>query len=56
MLYKSKGDNDSKLSINKYFDVVKPYLGNMIDNQKTKGEWKMQLSMRVIFCFFDRCK
>ena len=49
MLYESKGDNDSKLSINEYFDVVKPYLGNMIDNQKTKGEWKMQLSMRVIF-------
>ena len=52
MLYESKGNNDSKLSINEYFDIIKPYLGDMIDNQKTKGEWKIQLSMRVIFASF----
>ena len=38
MLYESKRDNDSKLSINEYFDIIKPYLGDMINNQKTKGE------------------
>ena len=52
MLYESKRDNDSKLSINEYFDIIKPYLGDMIDNQKTKVEWKIQLSMRVIFASF----
>ena len=52
MLYESKGDNDSKLSINEYFDIIKPYLGDMINNQKTKGEWKIQPSMRVIFVSF----
>ena len=41
MLYESEGDNDSKLSINEYFDIIKPYLGDMINNQKTKGEWKI---------------
>ena len=51
-LYESKGDNDSKLSINEYVDIIKPYLGDMINNQKTKGEWKIQLSMRVIFASF----
>ena len=31
-LYESKGDNDSKLSINEYVDIIKPYLGDMINN------------------------
>ena len=52
MLYESKGDNDFKLSINEYFDIIKPYLGDMVNNQKTKGEWKIQPSMRVIFVSF----
>ena len=38
MLYESKGDNDSKLSINEYFDIIEPCLGDMINNQETKGE------------------
>ena len=29
-----------------------PYLRNMIDNHKAKGEWKIQLSMRIIFVSF----
>ena len=52
MLYESKGDNDFRLSINEYFDIIKPYLGDMVNNQKTKGEWKVQPSMRVIFVSF----
>ena len=52
MLYESKGDNDSKFSINEFFDIIKSYLGDMINNQKTKGEWKIQLSMRTIFTSF----
>ena len=54
MLYESSGDKDSKLSIYKYFDIIKPYLRDMIDNHKARGEWKIQLTMQIIFvCFID---
>ena len=52
MLYESKEDKDSKLSIDEYFDIIRPYLKDMIDNHKSKGEWKIQLSMRIIFVSF----
>ena len=32
MLYESSGDKDSKLSIYEYFDIIRPYLRDMIDN------------------------
>ena len=25
-----------------YLDEIKPYLNDLIDNHKTKGEWKIQ--------------
>ena len=40
------------LSICEYFDIIRPYLKDMIDDYKTKGEWKIQLSMRMIFISF----
>ena len=52
MLYESKEDKDSKLSIDEYFDIIRPYLKDMIDNRKSKSEWKIQLSMRIIFVSF----
>ena len=52
MLYGSKGDKDSKLSIYEYFDIIRPYLRDMIDNHKARGEWKIQLTMRIIFVSF----
>ena len=45
MLYESNGDKDAKLSIDEYFDIIKPYLKDLIDDYKAKGKWKMQLSM-----------
>ena len=51
-LYESKGDKDSKSSIDEYFDIIRPYLRDMIDNHKATGEWKIQLTMRIIFVFF----
>ena len=51
-LYKSKGDKDARLSIYEYFDIIRLYLKDMIDNHKSKGEWKIQLSMRIIFVSF----
>ena len=35
-----------------YFDIIKPYLEDMIDDYKIKGEWKIQLSIRIIFVSF----
>ena len=52
MLYESRGDKDNKLAIYEYFDIIKPYLRDMIDNHKARGEWKIQLTMRIIFVSF----
>ena len=52
MLYESKGDKDNKLAVYEYFDIIKPYLKDMIDNYKARGEWKIQLSMRINFVSF----
>ena len=52
MLYESRGDKDNKLAIYEYFDIIRPYLKDMIDDFKSKGEWKIQLSMQIIFVSF----
>ena len=52
MLYESSGDKDFKLAIYEYFDIIRPYLRDMIDNHKARGEWKIQLTMRIIFVSF----
>ena len=52
VLYESRGDKDNKLAIYEYFDIIRPYLKDMIDNHKAKGEWKIQLSMQIIFASF----
>ena len=48
VLYESNGDKDSGLSIDEYFNIIKPYLKDMIDSHHSKGEWKIQLSMRIM--------
>ena len=52
MLYESKADKDNKLALYEYFDIIRPYLKDMIDDYKSKGEWKIQLSMQIIFVSF----
>ena len=52
VLYESKGDKDNKLVILEYFDIIRPYLRDMIDDHKAKGEWKIQLAMGIIFVSF----
>ena len=45
--YKSEGD---KLSITeKYLDLIKPYLKELINDHKKKGEWKIQLMTQINF-------
>ena len=52
VLYESKGDKDNMLAIYEYFDKIKPYLKDMIDDYKSKGECKIQITMRTIFISF----
>ena len=51
-IYGSNGDEDNKLALYEYFDINKLYLKDMIDDYQTKGEWKIQLSMQIIFVSF----
>ena len=37
------------LSIKEYFAEIKPYLNDLIDDFKTQGEWKIQLTMTINF-------
>ena len=52
ILYESKGDKDNKLALYEYFDIIRPYLKDLIDDHKAKGEWKIQLSMQIISVSF----
>ena len=52
ILYESRGDKDNKLALYEYFDIMRPYLKDMINDYKSKGEWKIQLSMQIIFVSF----
>ena len=52
MLHESRGDKDAKLTLYEYFDKIKPFLKDMIDDYKSKGEWKIQITMRIIFVSF----
>ena len=57
VLYDSRGDKDAELALYEYFDKIKPHLKDMIDHYKSKGEWKIQIIMRIIFIsFIDRYK
>ena len=47
--YKSRGDKNKNLSLKQYLNRIIPYLCDMINNHKTLGEWKIQLSMKINF-------
>ena len=47
--YKSSENKDQTLSVKDYLDEIKPYLGNIINDHKTKGEWKIHLVMAINF-------
>ena len=47
--YESKGVKDKNLLPGKYLDIIRPYLGNMMNDYKTIGEWKIQLTMKINF-------
>ena len=45
--YMSNGNNS--LSFNEYLELIKPYLYDLINIYKAKGEWKLQLSAEISF-------
>ena len=59
--YRSRGDKYENLSPKEYLDMIRPYLGDMINDHKTAmklpdkvidnetrfGEWKIKLKMRM---------
>ena len=45
--YESKGDNI--LTIEEYLALIEPYLRELINNYKNKGEWKIQLTAQINF-------
>ena len=47
--YESIRDKDKSLSIKEYIDKIRPYLSDIINDHKTQGEWKIQLTMSINF-------
>ena len=47
--YESKGDKDKILTVNKYLDMIRPYLVDTIHDHKTQSEWKIQLTATINF-------
>ena len=51
--YENRDDKDKKLSIEEYLDMIKPYLSDLINENKaienSFNEWKIQANMRVNF-------
>ena len=45
--YMSNGNNS--LSFNEYLELIKPYLYDLINVYKAKGEWRLQLSAEISF-------
>ena len=45
--YESKGDKI--LTVKDYLDLIEPYLADMINDYKSKGEWKIQLIAEINF-------
>ena len=54
--YESKGDKDKNLLPIEYFDMIRPYLRDMINDHKTRREWKIQLTMRINFISLENSK
>ena len=45
--YRSEGDKS--LSFEEYLALIRPYLKDLINNHKSKGEWKIQLTPQINF-------
>ena len=46
--YESKGDKDKISSMKKYLNMIRPYLGDIINDHKLQGKWKGHSGNTVI--------
>ena len=46
--YESNGDGNQTLQIEKYFDKIRPYLKDIINNLKKFDTWKTQLTTAIM--------
>ena len=42
-------DGNNSLSFMEYLNLIKPYLEDLINDKKNKGEWKLQLTTKISF-------
>ena len=42
----------SHCQLKKYLNIIRSYLSDIINDYKTQGEWKIHLTMTMIFFFF----
>ena len=49
--YKSNGDKNRILSVEEYFDNIRPYLRDIINNLKYSEVWKIQLTITINFIY-----
>ena len=47
--YESNGNKDKILFIDNCLDMIRQYLSDIINDHKTQGEWKIQLTMAINF-------
>ena len=47
--YSDMSNGNNSLSFNEYLELIKPYLYDLINVYKAKGEWKLQLSVEISF-------
>ena len=45
--YESEEVENKNLSPKAYLDIIEPYLSSMINDHKTRREWKIQLTMQI---------
>ena len=45
--YQSNGDKNKIFFMEGYLYVIRQYLSNIINDHKAKGEWKIQLTMKI---------
>ena len=44
-----RSERDKLLTIEEYLDLIEPYLRELINDYKSKGEWKIQLTAQINF-------
>ena len=48
--YESRGNKDKSPSIKEYFDMIRPYLSDIINDHKTQGELRIHSGNTIMKC------